>query len=117
MTYEIYTNNATELINTIFTCCENKKDPQGRDINTWDVTETKDDVKVLIHTTNQWEKKCNLHLDKTPDNDVVLVSSRYWARFPQEEREGTELDYILGRFTELALVHFQGELSTIEIHV
>lgn len=115
MTYEIYTDNAADLIKTIFTCCENKKDPKGREITTWDVTTTKNKTKVLVHTTHQWENKCNIHLDATAEDDVVIVKTRYWAKYPIEQRSGSELDYALGRFTELMLVHFKGYFDSIEI--
>lgn len=117
MTYEIYTNNATELIKKIFTCCENGEDLRGVDIDTWDTTQTKNGIKVLIHTTNQWEDKCNIHIDPSPENDVIIVKARYWKKFAEEKRSGTELDYLLGRFTELILVHFKDEVFSIDINV
>lgn len=116
MTYDIYTSNATELIDKVFFCCNNKKDQNGREINTWDVTKTKYGTEVLIHTTNQWEEKCNIHLDQTPENNVVVVSARYWSKFPKVQRTGIELDFVLGRFTELMLVHFNGAFDSIVIN-
>lgn len=117
MTYEIYTDNATELIQTIFTCCENGEDPNGSDINTWDVTKTREGTKVLIHTTDQWEDKCNIHIDSTPENDVVIATARYWRKYDEDQRSGTEFDYILGRFTELVLVHFKDSVFSVDITI
>lgn len=115
MTYEIYTDNAEELIKTIFTFCKEKTDLKGNSIDTWAVVKTKDGTKVLIHKTDQWEDKCNIHLDASEDNDVVIVSPRYWSRFPKELRSGTEFGFVLGRFTELLLIHFKDKYSSIEI--
>lgn len=117
MTYEIYTDNATELIQAIFSSCKNGKDPNGMDIKTWGVTTTKDGTKVLIHTTDQWEDKCNVHIDPSPENDVVIVTARYWKKYDEDQRTGTEFDYMLGRFTELVLVHFKESVFSVDITI
>lgn len=89
-----------------------KIDPQGCVIDTWDVKTTDDGEEVLIHTTQQWEKKGCLCLTKCDENDYALVEFYY---FQKEERSGDEGKYYLGRFTELILVHFYPQIDSAEI--
>lgn len=117
MTYEINTSDAEKLIRKIFKCCENGEDSNEIDIDTWNTTQTKSGTRVLVHTTKQWEDKCNIHIDPSPENDTILVTARYWKKYPIEQRTGTELDYILGRFTELILVHFKESIFSIDINI
>lgn len=70
MEYKIYYINAAKLINTIFICFKKKDengnkvkiDPQGKTIDTWDFKTADDGEEVLIHTTQQWDKKGCLSL-------------------------------------------------------
>lgn len=123
MEYKIYCKNAKSLISTIFGCFKKKdgegnrlkKDPQGGTIDTWDFKTTDDGEEVLIHTTQQWDKKGCLSLTESEDNDYVLVKFHYWSSFKKEERSGDEGMYYLGRFTELILVHFYPQIDSVEI--
>ena len=123
MEYKIYCKNAKSLINTIFGCFKKKDedgnrvkiDPQGVAIDTWDITSTDKDVEVLIHTTQQWEKVGNIHLDASNENDYIIASFHYWSSFKEEERNGDEYKYYLGRFTELILVHFYPQIESVVI--
>lgn len=116
MKYIITTANADKFRNTIFSCVECKKDSQGNVIRTWDVATLKDSKeKVLIHTTDQWEDKGNLHLIPSKDNKELEVSFCYWSKFNKEERFGNEDRYLFGRFTELLLVHFWVRGLKVEI--
>ena len=116
MNYIIKTADAKALRDTIISHVEKKKDPKGKEIRSWDVTSPKDSKeKVLIHTTDQWEDKGNLHLTPSKDNKELIVSFRYWSGFPEEERSEDEDKYLFGRFTELILVHFWGYSLKIEI--
>lgn len=116
MQYIIKMEDATKLRNTIFTGIKGKKDPSGKEIRSWDVTTPKDsDEEVLIHTTDQWEDKGNLHLRVSKDNKEIEVYFRYWSGFPEKERSGNEAEYLYGRFTELILVHFWSNKMMVEI--
>ena len=123
MEYKIYCKDAAKLINTIYGCLKKKDkdgnrvkiDPQGKTIDTWDYTTADDCEEVLIHTTQQWDKKGCLSLTLSKDNDFIKVNFYYWSSFKEEERSGDESKYYLGRFTELILVHFYPKIGSVEI--
>ncbi len=123
MEYKVYCENAANLINTIFSCFKKKDkdgnrvkiDPQGRTIETWDITTTGEGLEVLIHTTQQWEEVGNMHLDVSEENDYVIASFRYWKRWLKDHTDDNEEAYYLGRFTELILVHFYPQIINVEI--
>lgn len=123
MEYKIYCKNAKSLINTIFGCFKKKDedenrvkiDPQGVAIDTWDIKTADDGEEVLIHTTQQWDKKGCISLTESEDNDYVQVSFYYWSSFKKEKWNGDEDKYYLGRFTELILVHFYPQIEKVEI--
>lgn len=116
MRYILKTEDAAKLRNTILSCVKEKIDPKEKDIRSWNVITLKDSgEKVLIHTTNQWEDKGNLHLKVSKDNMDLEVYFHYWSRFPEENRSGDEAEYLFGRFTELLLVHFWDNIMKVEI--
>lgn len=123
MEYKIYCKNAKSLINTIFGCFKKKDedgnqvkiDPQGVAIDTWDYTTTKESEEVLIHTTQQWDKKGCLSLTASNNNDYVFVKFYYWTKWLENNEKGNEDTYYLGRFTELILVHFYPQIDKVEI--
>ena len=123
MEYKIYCDDAAKLINTIFSCFKKKDDegnrvktdPQGKAIDTWDYKKADDNEEVLIHTTQQWDKKGCLSMTASKDNDFIQVIFHYWRKFKKEERSGDEDKYYLGRFTELILVHFYHQIENVEI--
>lgn len=123
MEYKVYCEDAAKLIITIFSCFKKKDkdgnrvkiDPQGKAIDTWDYKTADDDEDVLIHTTQQWDKKGCLSLTASKDNDYIQVKFHYWRKFNKEERSGDEDKYYLGRFTELVFVHFYRQIDKVEI--
>lgn len=115
MKYIIKTTDAAQLIDTILSCVEKKKDIQKMDILTWEVTTTDKKEKVLIHVTDQWEEKGLLKLLVSEDNKEIEVVFFYWSSFKEEERSGDEKKYLFGRFTELLLVHFWKSGLKVEI--
>jgi len=116
MLYIIKTADAKVMRDDIISRIEKKKDPNGKEIRSWDVTTPKDSQeKVLIHMTDQWEDKGNLHLIPSKDNKELEVFFRYWSGFKEEYRSGDEEKYLLGRFTELLLVHFWKNEQKVEI--
>lgn len=116
MKYLIKMEDANKLRKVMLNGIYNKKDPYGKEIRSWDITTPKDsEEKVLIHTTDQWEDKGNLHLRISRDNKEIEVYFRYWSGFPEKERSGKEEEYLLGRFTEMLLVHFWHKGLVVEI--
>ena len=115
MEYKISTKDAKSLKKSIIDCVKNGEDTEDKNILTWGVEKTDKKEEVLVHTTDQWEEKCCLHLEPNKDNDILKVRFSYWSSFKKEERSGDEDRYIFGRFTELALVHFYSEIAGISL--
>lgn len=123
MEYKIYCKDAAKVISTIYDCFKKKDqkgnrvkvDPQGKTIDTWDYTTTDAEKEVLIHTTQQWDKKGCLIMSPSKENDFIKAEFYYWSRFKEEERNGDEDKYYLGRFTEFVLVHFYSHIESIEV--
>lgn len=117
MEYEITTVNASQLIETIFDCVANGLDPQENRIETWNIRRIGGNQRYLIHTTDQWEQKgcLELQVKNNSDNRVVKIIFHYWRDFPNNERNGKEDKYYLGRFTELMLVHFENMYQRIKV--
>lgn len=115
MKYIIKTADAKGLRDTIISCVEKKKDLKDKDIRSWDVATTDKDEKVLIHVTDQWEDKGNLHLNPSDENTELELEFKYWKKFKKEDRSGDEDKYLFGRFTELLLVHFWKSSIKVEI--
>ena len=123
MEYKIYCEDAASIINTIFSCFKKKDedgqrvkiDPQGVEIDTWDITSTGKDVEVHIHTTQQWEEVGNIHLDPSKDKYFIIATFHYWANWTKNHTTGNEEAYYLGRFTELVLVQFYPQIGEVEI--
>lgn len=116
MNYTILTNGANKTIKTIFDSVKKGKDPNGKGIDTWGVTTTDKDEEVLIHTADQWAEIGNLHLIPNEDNKSIQIVFRYWSNWTKEHEKGDEERYILGRFTELLLVHFAAQYNNITIN-
>ena len=115
MNYIIKTTDAAQLKDTILSCVEKKKDPDKRDIFTWNVANTDKKEKVLVHETDQWEEKGLLKLLVSEDNKEIEFVFSYWSSFKKEDRSGDEKKYLFGRFTELFLVHFWKSGLKVEI--
>lgn len=121
MEYKIKTDDANKAVETIFDCVKKGEDPQEKNIQTWDVELTKENKQVLVHTAKtfegeqQWANKGCLAFTPNKENDVVLVEFRYWKTYPEEQRDENDKNYILGRFTELMLVHFSNLFQKIVI--
>ena len=85
----------------------------GNGIATWQCVETDGSDKVFVHTKDQWaEKGCiALHQDAKPDE--LQVRFYYWGSW--KDRGLADDKYMLGRFTELLLVHFSYLIDQIII--
>lgn len=119
MEYLITTTNAARLVRTIFESVTNGEDPNGNNIETWEIKLTSDDERRLVHTTNQWEDKGNIEImsKRNSNNHIVIAKFHYWRKFPADQRTRDEKDYYYGRLTELLLVHFKEYYSDITIRV
>lgn len=114
MKYRIITTDATKSIKTIIQCVKAYKDPQGKGIDTWKIQKSKDE-ELLVHTPDQWENVGCLSLTPNDENDEIKVNFHYWMNYPTKDRNGDEDKYLLGRFTELMLVHFERQYTSINI--
>ena len=104
MNYIIKTPSATKLKKEIIDCVSRKVDANGKGIATWQCVETDASEKVLVHTTDQWAEKGCLTIKSDISRNELQVRFHYWDSCT--ERDNADDKYMLGRFTELLLVHF-----------
>ena len=104
MNYIIYTPSAARLKKEIIERVEAKVDANGKGIATWQVAETDGSEKVLVLTSDQWAEKGCIALKQEPGRNVLQVRFYYWDSC--DDRENGDDKIMLGRFTELLLVHF-----------
>lgn len=113
MNYIIHTPSATRLKQEILKRVEEKADANGKGIVTWQVAETDDGAKVLVHTADQWAEKGGIVLKQVPVRNELQVRFYYWDSC--EDRDNDDDRIMLGRFTELLLVHFSYFIDKIVI--
>ena len=104
MNYIIHTPSAVRLKKEILDRVSEKVDANGKGIVTWQVAETDGNEKVLVHTTDQWAEKGCITLKQVPGRNELQVRFHYWDSW--EDRNNDDDKIMLGRFTELLLVHF-----------
>lgn len=104
MNYIIHTPSATRLKKEILDRVLEKADANGKGIVTWQITETDGIEKVLVYTTDQWAEKGCIALKQVPGRNELQVRFHYWDSW--EDRNNDDDKTMLGRFTELLLVHF-----------
>ena len=80
-----------------------KADANGKGIATWQVTDTDGNGQVLVYTSDQWAEKGCIALKQEPGRNELQVRFYYWDSC--ENRENGDDKIMLGRFTELLLVH------------
>lgn len=88
-------------------------DANGKGIATWQVAETDGREKVLVHTTDQWAEKGCIALKQEPGHNVLQVRFYYWDSCKEQSVDDDKI--MLGRFTELLLVHFSYFVDKITI--
>ena len=115
MQYTISTNDAKKAINTIFGCVKKGEDLQKVGIDSWIVQKGTSGNEHLVHTPQQWSDKGYIDLIANSDNNKISVKFNYWGDFPQDQRNVVDEKYILGRFTELLLVHFDAQYNKVNI--
>jgi hypothetical protein len=79
-------------------------DANGKGIATWQVAETHGNGQVLVYTSDQWTEKGCIALKQELGSNNLQVRFYYWDSC--ENRENGDDKIMLGRFTELLLVHF-----------
>lgn len=104
MNYIIHTPSAARLKKEILDRVSEKVDANGKGIATWQLAETDGSEKVLVHTTDQWAEKGCIVLKQVSGRNELQVRFHYWDSW--EERNNDDDKIMLGRFTELLLVHF-----------
>ena len=113
MNYIIKTPSATKLKKEIIDCVSRKVDANGKGIATWQCVETDASEKVLVHTTDQWAEKGCITIKSDISRNELQVRFHYWDSCP--ERDNADDKYMLGRFSELVLVHFSYFVDKIVI--
>lgn len=113
MNYIIHTPSAARLKKEILDRILEKADANGKEIVTWQVAETDGSEKVLVHTTDQWAEKGCIALKQVPGRNELQVMFHYWDSW--EERNNDDDKIMLGRFTELLLVHYSYFVDKIVI--
>ena len=104
MNYIIHTPSAARLKKEILDRVLEKADVNGKGVVTWQVAETDGSEKVLVHTSDQWAEKGYIALKQVPGRNELQVRFHYWDSW--EDRNNDDDRIMLGRFTELLLVHF-----------
>ncbi len=113
MNYIIQTPSATRLKKEILDRVSEKTDANGKGITTWQCVETDGGQRVLVHALDQWAEKGCVILKKDSLKNEIQVSFCYWDSC--EDRSNDDEKYILGRFTELLLVHFSYFINKVII--
>lgn len=104
MNYIIYTPSATRLKKEILDRILEKVDGNGNGIVNWQCVETDGADKALVLTEGQWAEKGCITLTQVAVRNELQVRFCYWDSC--EDRDNDDDRIMLGRFTELLLVHF-----------
>jgi hypothetical protein len=113
MNYILHTPSAARLKKEILDKVSEKVDANGKGITTWQCVETGVNEKVLVHTTDQWAEKGCIVLKQDPERNELQVRFCYWDSC--EDHSVDDEKIMLGRFTELLLVHFSYYVDKIII--
>lgn len=113
MTYTIHTPSAARLKKEILDKVSEKVDASGKGITTWQCVETGASESVLVHTADQWAEKGCIALKQDPERNELQVRFYYWDSCEDQSVDDDKI--LLGRFTELILVHFSYFIDRISI--
>ena len=113
MNYIIHIPSAARLKKEILDRASEKVDANGKGIATWQVAETDGNGQVLVHTSDQWAEKGCIALKHVSGRNELQVRFHYWDSW--EDRNNDDDRIMLGRFTELLLVHFSYFVDKITI--
>ncbi|AZA95637.1 hypothetical protein [Chryseobacterium shandongense] len=103
MTIIVHTKNAKSLLDAI----NNKIEKE--ELKTWEIRKNSKDQILYNHTPEQWS---NTALFKPLNHEKGLELRINWwtGKEPDEATKG----YILGRFTEILMVHFRKYFDFLE---
>ena len=113
MNYIIFTPSAAKLKKEILDRVSEKIDSNGKGIATWQCVETGTGERVLVHTTDQWAEKGCIVIQQVPGCNQLQIRFHYWDSC--EDRSDDNDKIMLGRFTELILIHFSYYIDKIVI--
>ena len=113
MNYIIHTPSATRLKKEIFESVSAGADASHKDIATWQCTETDSSEHVLVYSSGQWVDKGFIVLNHNISHNELQVRFHYWDSW--KDRNNDDDKVMLGRFTELILVHFSYFIDKITI--
>ena len=113
MNYIIHTPSAMRLKKEILDRVTEKVDANGKGFSTWQCVEAEGNERVLVHTADQWREKGCIALKQEPGRNVLQVRFYYWDSC--DDRNNDDDKIMLGRFTELLLVHFSYFVDKITI--
>lgn len=104
MKIDAITNNPQSLIDAI-----NKAIKDG-DLKTWEKVENKNKETLYSHTPEQWAE--NAMLKPYINKDRTTFKITWWSK--NEEPAFEVKGYIVGRFTEILMVHFRNYFTKLE---
>lgn len=113
MNYIIQTPSVARLKKEILDSVEAKVDANGKGIVSWQIAETDAGEKVLVHTRDQRAEKGGIVLGQVSGRNELQVRLIYWESC--EDRNNDDDKIMLGRLTELVLVHFSYFVDKIVI--
>ncbi len=112
MDYVIYVDNAHKFVSKVINCLKKGEDLSGNKIETWTYDSVKPNEIIIVHIPNQWREKAYIRLICSSCNTKVRVKFCY--RDSYAKIEAADEGYLLGRFTELLLAHFDSDFRTVE---
>ena len=115
MKYIINTIDSEYIKSVIIEGVEQKKDVKGSEIDTWEIKKTALGEKVLVHTASAWVNKGCIMLKANKKNGEISAMFHYLTKCEENEKNPDDDKYMLGRFTELMLVHFENCFDRISI--
>jgi hypothetical protein len=104
MKIEAFTNNPEQLINAI-----NKGIKDG-DLKTWKQVQNNKNETLYSHTPDQWADKALMMPSALKDRARFSIAWWVSKEDPSPEIKG----YIIGRFTEILMVHFRNYFTKLE---
>ena len=113
MNYIILTPSAKKLKDEILSRVSAKVDGNGIGITSWQCVETDNAEKTLVLTEGKWAEKGCITLAQVVSRNELQVKFHYWDSCT--ERDNADDKFVLGRFTELILVHFSYFVDKIVI--
>ena len=113
MNYIIQTPSARRLKEEILKSVESKADGNGNGIVNWQYVDIDGGDKALVLTEGQWAEKGCVTLKQVSGRNELQVRFHYWDSW--DDRNNDDDKIMLGRFTELLLVHFSYFIDKIVI--